>query len=161
MKWMRGPYQVSDDRVDVDIDLVAAFLATEAYWSPGIPVERVRTAIDNSLCLSAFHAEEQVGFARVVTDRATFAYLCDVFVVQDHRGKGLGHWLAELAVNHPAVEGVRSYLLGTKDAHAIYRNVGFSALSNPDVLMEIRRDPLEIYGTTGDQRPHEPERSIE
>lgn len=154
MEWHHGPYRVTDDPAAIDLPLVAKFLATEAYWSPGIPAETVQRAVTNSLCLSVLDSEEQVGFARIVTDRATFAYLCDVFVVHGHRGKGLGHWLAELAVAHPAVEGVRWFLLGTKDAHAIYRTVGFTPPSNPDALMEIRRDPVELYQDRGPQKPH-------
>ena len=153
MEWHNGRYRTTDDPAAIDLPLVASFLSA-AYWSPGIPAETVERAIANSLCLSVFHAEEQVGFGRIVTDRATFAYLCDVFVVNDHRGKGLGHWMAELAVGHPAVEGVRVYLLSTKDAHAIYRTVGFTSLARPDRLMEIRRDPVELYQVGYHQRPN-------
>lgn len=149
MEWVRDRYRATDDRAAVDVPMVARFLATEAYWSPGIPESTVQTAADNSLCLSIFDGTDQVGFARIVTDQATFAYLCDVFVVEAHRGRGLGHWLAELAVDHPAVEGVRWYLLATDDAHPIYSAVGFTPPARPETIMEIKRRPQEL-------RPPEP-----
>ncbi len=100
----------------------------------------------NSLCLSALDGQEQVGFARLVTDQATFAWLCDVFVLPSHRGMGLGRALARCAVEHPDVSGVRRVMLATRDAHGIYEPLGFSTLTDPGTWMSIRRRPEDLYG---------------
>lgn len=120
----------------VDLDAVHAYL-TESYWSPGIPKEVVARAAAGSLCFSLFCGEAQVGFARVVTDRATFAYLADVYVLEAHRGKGLSKWMMETLLGHPELQGLRRWVLMTKDAHGLYAQFGFQPLAIPERAMEI------------------------
>jgi GNAT superfamily N-acetyltransferase len=130
-----GEYQMSTDRQRIDIAAVHAFL-TQSYWSPGIPRGVVERAIENSLCFSVYFGAQQVGFARVITDKATFAYLADVFIIESHRGKGLSKWLMEFVTAHEELQGLRRFLLATKDAHALYAKFGFEALGNPSRIME-------------------------
>jgi GNAT superfamily N-acetyltransferase len=135
----RGPYELSTDPARLDLQAVHAYL-TRSYWSPGIPRDVVDRAAANSLCFGLYHAGEgQVGFARVVTDRATFAYLCDVYVLEGHRGHGLSKWLMTAIVEHPELQGLRRFMLGTKDAHGLYAQYGFTPLDNPARMMEILR----------------------
>jgi GNAT superfamily N-acetyltransferase len=130
-----GEYQMSTDRQRIDIAAVHAFL-TQSYWSPGIPRGVVERAIENSLCFGVYLGAQQVGFARVITDKATFAYLADVFIIESHRGKGLSTWLMEFVTAHEELQGLRRFLLATKDAHALYAKFGFEALGNPSRIME-------------------------
>jgi GNAT superfamily N-acetyltransferase len=130
-----GEYQMSTDRQRIDIAAVHAFL-TQSYWSPGIPRGVVERAIENSLCFGVYFGAQQVGFARVITDKATFAYLADVFINESHRGKGLSKWLMEFVTAHEELQGLRRFLLATKDAHALYAKFGFEALGNPSRIME-------------------------
>ena len=130
-----GEYQMSTDRQRIDIAAVHAFL-TQSYWSPGIPRGVVERAIENSLCFGVYFGAQQVGFARVITDKATFAYLADVFIIESHRGKGLSKWLMEFVTAHEELQGLRRFLLATKDAHALYVKFGFEALGNPSRIME-------------------------
>lgn len=119
----------------IDIAAVHAFLS-QSYWSPGIPRGVVERAIANSLCFGVYLGAQQVGFARVVTDKATFAYLADVFILESHRGKGLSKWLMEFITGHEELQGLRRFLLATKDAHSLYTQFGFEALANPSRMME-------------------------
>lgn len=146
MQWWHGDVRITDDREQVDLDVLHPFLA-QAYWSPGVPREVVERAVEHSLCLSAFRGDAQIGFARVVTDRATFAYLGDVFVLPEHRGAGLGRELARIAVDHPATAGVRKFLLATRDAHGVYEPLGFGPIPDPHMLMGITRRAEDLYGT--------------
>ena len=130
-----GEYQMSTDRQRIDIAAVHAFL-TQSYWSPGIPRGVVERAIENSLCFGVYFGAQQVGFARVITDKAAFAYLADVFIIESHRGKGLSKWLMEFVTAHEELQGLRRFLLATKDAHALYAKFGFEALGNPSRIME-------------------------
>jgi GNAT superfamily N-acetyltransferase len=130
-----GEYQMSTNRQRIDIAAVHAFL-TQSYWSPGIPRGVVERAIENSLCFGVYFGAQQVGFARVITDKATFAYLADVFIIESHRGKGLSKWLMEFVTAHEELQGLRRFLLATKDAHALYAKFGFEALGNPSRIME-------------------------
>ena len=132
-------YTISADKARMDIDVIHAYLS-QSYWSPGIPREVVERAVANSMCFGIFRAEEQVGFARVVTDRATFAYLADVFILESHRGKGLSKALMREIRAHPDLQGLRRWLLATRDAHDLYRKFGFKELGNPSRLMEAH-DP--------------------
>src|SRR4051794_34275340 len=111
-EWRRGEYVISTDRARLDLDLVHRFLSEDAYWSPGIARDLVERSIRNSLCFGLYDGEGQVGFARVVTDRAAFAYLADVFVVPEHRGGGLGKWLVETVLSHPDLQDLRRFFLG-------------------------------------------------
>jgi len=141
----RGDYELSDDPARLDVDAIHRFLSS-AYWSPGIPRETVARAVANSLALGLYHGGATVGFARFVTDRATFAYLADVFVVPAHRGQGLATWLVGTALTHPDLNGLRRTMLATRDQHALYARFGFAPLARPERFMEIH-DP-DVY-----QRP--------
>jgi GNAT superfamily N-acetyltransferase len=134
----RGDYEISPDPERLDVAAIHGYL-TRSYWSPGIPRATVERAIANSLCFGLYCRGEQVGFARVVTDKATFAYLADVYVLESHRGQGLSKWLMEAVVAHPGLQGLRRFILATRDAHELYRKYGFEALANPGNMMEILR----------------------
>lgn len=131
--------RISTARADVDLDVVHGFLSTQAYWCPGIPRAVVERALDHSLCFSAFLDGAQVGFARVVTDRATFAYLADVFVLPPARGQGVSKAILATVVADPALASVRRFLLATSDAHGLYAAHGFTALARPERFMERYR----------------------
>ena len=141
----RGDYELSDDPTRLDVDAIHAFLSG-AYWSVGIPRETVARALENSLAFALYHRRATVGFARFVTDRATFAYLADVFVLPAHRGHGLATWLVGAALAHPDLTGLRRVMLATRDKHALYAGFGFAPLAHPERFMEIH-DP-DVY-----QRP--------
>jgi GNAT superfamily N-acetyltransferase len=135
-----GDYTVSDDPTRIDLDYVHAFL-TESYWSPGIPRDIVERSIANSLSLGLYDGSSaQCGFARVITDRATFAYIADVFVDEAQRGKGLGKLIMQAIMSHPELRGLRRWSLGTRDAHGLYRQFGFHELLRPERHMEITPD---------------------
>jgi len=140
-------YRISTDRALLDVALIHEFLSRESYWARDVPRSVVERAIAHSLCFGLYQNQRQVGFARVVTDAATFGYLADVFVLASHRGQGLGHRLLQAVMSHPDVQGLRRFMLATRDAHALYRQFGFSALKNPQVLME-RHDP-DVYVRNG------------
>lgn len=127
----------SDDTNLVDADAVHRYLSEESYWAKGIPFELVKTAIQNSLCFGIYKDGKQAGFARWVTDRATFAYLCDVYVEEEFRGQGLSKKLMSLMMFHPDLQGLRRYHLATLDAHGLYAQFGFKSLENPERAMEI------------------------
>jgi GNAT superfamily N-acetyltransferase len=135
-EWRRGEYLISTDKSRLNVELVRDFLKL-SYWASGIPVEIVRRSIDNSLVFGVCTGDEQVGFARVVTDYATFAYLADVFVLEAHRGRGLGKWMMQVITSHPRLQGFRRWMLATRDAHELYRKYGFAELERPEIFMEI------------------------
>ncbi|HEY3027776.1 MAG TPA: GNAT family N-acetyltransferase [Pyrinomonadaceae bacterium] len=139
-EWYRGEYTISDDRARLDIKVIQKFLSTESYWATGRSVEKVQRSIDNSLSFGVYRGDEQIGFARVVTDYATFAWLADVFVLDESRGRGLAKWLVEVIISHPQLQGFRRWVLATKDAHELYRRYGFRELHRPERWME-RPDP--------------------
>jgi GNAT superfamily N-acetyltransferase len=140
-------YEISTDPAKLDIAAMHAYLS-RSYWSPGVPLRTVAAAAKNSLCFGLYDAQgKQVGLARVVTDYATFAYLCDVYVLEEHRGKGLGKWLVETVCAHPALTGARRIMLGTRDAHELYRRHGFAAPPDDGVLMQILRPDMYRRGS--------------
>jgi GNAT superfamily N-acetyltransferase len=134
----RGEYVVSTDRSRIDVAAVHAFLS-QSYWSPGIPEDVVRRGIAGAICFGIYHGREQVGFARVITDQATYAYLSDVYVLEAHRGRGLSKWLMEVIMSHPSLQRLRRFALSTRDAHGLYRQFGFELVANPERQMEIMR----------------------
>jgi len=134
-QWRRDPFIIDTEIDRIDLDLVHGFLTT-AYWSEGIPRETVERGIRSSLVFGLYREQQQIGFARVVTDRATFAYLCDVFVLPHERGQGLGQWLMEVVISHPELQGLRRWVLLTRDAHDLYQRVGFTKLNAPERYME-------------------------
>ena len=127
--------------------LIHDFLANRSYWATGRPLEVVRRALANSLCFGLCERQRQVGLARVVTDRATFAWLCDVFVLEAYRGRGLSKWLIECVMSYPVLQGLRRILLGTRDAHGLYERFGFQPLADPARFMEVFRP--DVYGVQG------------
>ena len=146
VEFRQGEFVVSTDRSRLDITLIHQFL-THSYWAQGVSREVVERSIENSLCFGIFHNSAQVGFARVITDRATFAYLADVFVLELHRGLGLGKFLMECISNHPQLQKLRRWMLATQDAHGLYAKFGFATLVRPERFME-RHDP-DIYKRCG------------
>ena len=140
MDWHRGGYTISTDRAKVDLGVVHRFISEESYWGRGRPLEVVRRGVENSLPFGVYRGAEQVGFARVVTDYATFAWVADVFISPEHRGRGLSKWLMEVILGHPELQGFRRWVLATKDAHELYRKFGFQDLRRPERWME-RPDP--------------------
>jgi GNAT superfamily N-acetyltransferase len=132
----RDHYLISTDKAKLDLGLIYQYLSGQSYWAAGRPWAAVQASIDHSLCFGVYAGEQQVGFARIVTDYATFAWLCDVFVLESHRGRGLGKWLIECVVAHPDLQTVGIFLLATRDAHELYRRYGgFEALSSPEKWM--------------------------
>jgi GNAT superfamily N-acetyltransferase len=127
---------VTTDRSRLDLDVIHGFL-TSSYWARGIPREFVARSMENSLCFGAFDGDRQVGFARVISDRATFAYICDVFALESHRGNGVGKSLMAAIMSHPELQGLRRWTLFTRDAHGLYRQYGFGAPKQPERLMEV------------------------
>ena len=129
-------YEVSTDTTRLDVGAIHAFL-TQAYWSPGVPLATVAKAVQNSICVGAYLGQEQVGFARAVTDKATFAYLADVYVLESHRGSGLSRRMIEAMTGHPELQGLRRMMLATRDAHGLYEKFGFKPLAAPARFMEL------------------------
>jgi ribosomal protein S18 acetylase RimI-like enzyme len=143
MEWKRDNFTVSCDTERLSLSVITSFLA-ESYWAKGVPSDVVEKSIRHSLNFGLFDRDQQIGYARVVSDHSTFAFLGDVFLLPEYRGSGLGKWLIQCVVKHPELQNLRRWLLATKDAHALYRQFGFTDLNNPNVLMEIH-DP-DIYG---------------
>lgn len=144
MEQSRADYALSDDPARVDAAAVHAFL-TRSHWAEGSSLDLVKRCVAGSLCVGVYHATAgQVAFARVVTDRATFAYLCDVYVLEDHRGRGLAKWMMEAISANPDLQGLRRFVLVTKDAHDLYRPFGFTAPAFPERYMEIARPGLYL-----------------
>ena len=140
--WMRGEFEVSTDPNKIYLGLVHSFL-TNSYWSKGIPLQTVQRSIQHSLCFGVYNSNRQVGFARVISDYATYAYLADVFILQEQRGQGLSMWLMECILAHPELRGLRRWALVTRDAHDLYRKFGFEEIRSPQRWME-RHDP-DVY----------------
>ena len=132
----KPPYEVSTDASRLDLPAVHAFLLS-TYWSPSIPLEVVERAVRNSVCVGAYAGASQVGFARAVTEKATFAYLADVFVLEAHRGKGLSKQMLRALFQLAELQGLRRVMLATRDAHGLYASFGFTPLSNPSRFMEL------------------------
>ncbi|MBO1256250.1 GNAT family N-acetyltransferase [Alteromonas sp. 5E99-2] len=129
--------KISSDHKNLDIQLIHSFVS-QSYWAKNIPLQTLQKSIDNSLVFGAYNQNgEQVGFARVISDKATFAYLGDVFVVDSYRGKGISKLLMEAVSSHPDLQGLRRFMLATSDAHGLYSKFGFVAVENPDILMQI------------------------
>ena len=135
MEWKRDGFTVSTDKDRLDRGVIHEFLRG-SYWAKGIPRELVDRSIENSLCFGLYDGEALVGFTRVITDKATFGYLSDVFVLESHRGRGLATWFMEVVLAHPDLQGIRRWMLATADAHGLYRKVGFTQLSKPERIME-------------------------
>jgi GNAT superfamily N-acetyltransferase len=131
-----GCIVVTTDRSRLDLDVIHGFLTT-SYWARGVPRETVARSMENSLCFGAFDGDRQVGFARVISDRATFAYVCDVFALESDRKRGVGKSLMAAIMAHPELQGLRRWMLATRDAHGLYRQFGFGAPAHPERQMEV------------------------
>ncbi len=136
MEWIKDDYCISTDKAKINVEYVHEFLR-HSYWAQNIPIDVVRRSIKGSLCFAVFYKEEQIGFARVITDEATFAYLADVFIDERFRGKGLSKWLVEIILQYPSLQGLRRFMLGTRDAHGLYEQFGFSTLTVTTPWMQI------------------------
>jgi GNAT superfamily N-acetyltransferase len=140
--WQRGDYAISTERSRLDCEFIHDFLSHRSYWAAGRSLEKVRLSIENSVCFGLYKSsagdseQQQIGFARVVTDYATFAWLADVFVLEEYRVRGLAKWLMEVIVTHPELQGFRRWLLATRDAHQLYRRFGFAELKESERWME-------------------------
>jgi GNAT superfamily N-acetyltransferase len=145
----RGEFSVSTDRARLNLDVIHRFL-TNCYWAKGIPREVVARSNEHSLCFGIYDGSgAQLGFARVISDFATIAYIGDVFVLDTHRGRGLGKWLMECITQHPALQNLRRWILTTRDAHGLYSQVGFTPVKSPERYMELQRpDVYEVRKTT-------------
>ena len=147
MEWTRDGYTISDDPARVDADAVYRYLHDESYWARGVPRDVVERSIAGSLPFGLYAPDGSLaGFARVVTDRATYGYLADVFVLDAHRGAGLGVWLVEVVLSHPELQGLRRWVLFTEDAHGLYKRFGFEPGRTPERYMELAREPDDLYG---------------
>jgi len=141
-EWRKADFVISTDRSRLNVKFIHNFLSTQAYWAIGRSFEVVQHAIENSLNFGVFDGNQQIGFARVVTDFATFAWVADVFISDEYRGRGLGVWLIEVITSHPKLQGFRRWILATRDAHALYRRFGFNEIANPQRYMEKMSDML-------------------
>ena len=141
--FLKKGFLISTDKTLLDIDTIHHFLDKLSYWGKGISSETVKTSIQNSLCFGVYHHQKHVGFARVITDQATFAYLCDVFIVPDYRKTGLSKWLLQTVRSHPNLQNLRRLVLATADAHGLYEQFGFRQLKNHDCWMEIFQPHLQ------------------
>ena len=142
---IKGEFFITTDSVKINLNTVHQFLSQESYWAKDVPVEIVKRSIENSLCFSVFYKEQQIGFARVITDKATFAYLADVFIIKEYRGKGLSKWLLQTIHAHPELQGLRRWLLGTKDAHDLYTQFGWSSITEEQYRRFMQLHNANVY----------------
>ncbi len=131
---IKNEFNISTDKKKIDLDYVYRFLS-QSYWSPGIPMQVVKKAMESSLCFGIYYTTNQIGYARMITDKATFAYLADVFIDVNYRGKGLGKWFIETIMAHPDLQDLRRIILTTKDAHKLYEQCGFTSITNAERYM--------------------------
>ena len=140
-EWQKGGFLVTTAFARLDLEAIHGFLR-ESYWARGIPRATVEKSMRNSLCFGLLRGKTQIGFARVISDRATFAYVADVFVLPEFRGQGLAKWLMECIMAHPELQGLRRWLLFTRDAHGLYQKSGFMPLAHPERVMEIHSQAI-------------------
>ena len=135
-------YSISTDKDKLQINVIHHYLSVESYWAKNISLEIVKQSIENSLCFGVYLKNEQVGFARIITDYTTFGYLADVFILESHRGKSLSKCLMESIMAHPKLQGLRRFCLATRDAHNLYKQFGFTHLAKPENFMEIKHENI-------------------
>jgi hypothetical protein len=168
-EYYRDEYCLSDNPSRLQLDVIHRFLAEQSSWAQGIERHLVERSVANSMCFGVYCLNDnndtgdndskdddewqQIGFARLVTDRTTFAYLCDVFIVGEHRGRGLSAWLLERIVEHPELQGLRRWMLATSDAHGLYERVGFSPLDKPEIFMQIHTP--NVYANVSENAKNE------
>ncbi|MEN3331141.1 MAG: hypothetical protein V7641_506 [Blastocatellia bacterium] len=148
-EWKRGEFTISTERARLDLNLIHEFLTT-SYWAAGIPLDVVKRSIEHSLAFGVYQGDRQVGFARLITDYATFAYLADVFIIEEYRGQGLAKWLIEVIIGHPDLQGLRRWMLATRDAHMLYSQAGFVEIKSPESWME--RHATNVYAKPSPSR---------
>jgi N-acetylglutamate synthase-like GNAT family acetyltransferase len=141
-EWRMNDYLISTDKARIDLNVVHSFLS-QSYWAEGISKQLIQKSIEHSLCFAVYKGQNLIGFARAITDFTTFAYLADVFIVPPERGKGLSKWLVQVIIGHPQLQGLRRFILATRDAHSLYAQFGFKTFDKPERWME-RHDP-EVY----------------
>ena len=145
MEVWKDDFCITTDKQKIDMDYVHQFLKT-SYWAKNIPLAVVQQSVEGSLCFAVLHHQKQVGFARVITDAATFAYLADVFIDENYRGKGLSKWLMEVILEYPSLQGLRRFMLATRDAHTLYTQFGFQPITHPERWMQIHHP--NVYKTS-------------
>jgi GNAT superfamily N-acetyltransferase len=155
MEWKREKYIISTDKAKLDMGMIHHFLYTSAHWAAGRPMSVVRKSIENSLCFGLYQYKEQIGFARLVTDYATVGWICDMFILPEHRSQGLGRWLVECMMEYPEIKDLRRILLNTRDAHDLYlKYAGFRSLLSPESWLErFNESPLRNAGPVVQNRP--------
>lgn len=141
----REEFMISTDPALLNVDVIHGYLSNQSYWAQNIPKEVVQKSITNSLCFGLYFKGKQVGFARLVTDKATFAYLADVFILKEHQGKGLSKWLMEIIQSHPELQGLRRWMLGTRDAHGLYEQFGWTVLDEDSRKRFMQRHFKDVY----------------
>jgi GNAT superfamily N-acetyltransferase len=139
-KHKKESYAISTDKSLLDVHAIHDYLSNQSYWAKGRLLESVLCTIEHSICFGLYHANKQIGFARVITDQATFAYLADVYVLETHRGRGLSKWMMDYIMNYPKLQNLRRFLLATRDAHTLYEQFGFKPLSKPERWMEVFKE---------------------
>lgn len=132
----KDEFTISTEKQRLNLDVIHKFLSEDSYWARERSIEQTKTAIENSICFGLYDGDRQIGFARVVSDKATFAYIGDVFVLSEYRGRGLSKWLMQVIVDHPELQGLRRWVLATKDAHGLYEQFEFAQLRYPERWME-------------------------
>jgi GNAT superfamily N-acetyltransferase len=131
-------YLFSTDKKKMQLKVIHDYLSKESYWAQNMPIELIKESIAGSICFAIYFNNKQIAYARVITDNATFAYLADVFVLEEHRGKGLSKELMRFILDHPSLKKLRRFMLATRDAHGLYKQFGFNALAKPETIMEIK-----------------------
>jgi GNAT superfamily N-acetyltransferase len=147
MIWTKDDYTISTDKTTLSVEYIHQYLSVQSYWAKGIPLHTVKRSIEGSICFGVYKGVQMVGFARVITDNATFGYLADVFIDEAHRGQGLSKWLMEVILAHPDLQCLRRFMLATRDAHGLYRQFDFAELANPEYMLAIVKP--DIYKTNG------------
>ena len=144
----REEFMISTDPALLNVDVIHGYLSNQSYWAQNVPKEIVQKSITNSLCFGLYFKGKQVGFARLVTDKATFAYLADVFILKEHQSKGLSKWMMEIIQSHPELQGLRRWMLGTRDAHGLYEQFGWTVLDEDTRKRFMQRHFKDVYRTT-------------
>jgi GNAT superfamily N-acetyltransferase len=142
----KGDYSITTDKSQLDIYAIYRFLSIQSHWSKNIPLDRVKTSVENSLNFGLFHHNMQIGYARVISDFATIAYLGDVYVLPEYRGRGLSKWLMEQVMAHPNLQGLRRWILLTSDAHGLYKKYGWKEVAKPGLYMELYNPDVYTKG---------------
>ena len=137
-EYLNGEFLLSSDPEKLNLDIIHGYLSKHSYWAHNIPLNVVKKSLNNSLCFGLYHKKKQIGLVRVITDKATFAYMADTFVIDEYQGKGLGNWMIETVMKSSELQGLRNWQLSTRDAHEFYRKFGFQSLEYPDRHMTIK-----------------------